>query len=119
MMGNTPTRCLVFSLLLATGCGQRQQTVLGQTPDGVVRTVASVLGPDARGHVVVRGVMVEKCPVAGCWLRVQDGTGSIKVDTKSAGFVVVDVPLRREVTVAGTVVIRGQEHMLEARGLRY
>ena len=63
--------------------------------------------------------MIEKCPVAGCWLRVQDRTGTIKVDTKSAGFVVVNVPLESKVTVAGKIVMEGDETVIEAEGLRY
>jgi hypothetical protein len=63
--------------------------------------------------------MIEKCPVAGCWFRLQDPTGTIKVDTKSAGFVVVDVPLQSQVIVAGKVVAEGSDVVLEATGLRY
>jgi len=63
--------------------------------------------------------MFEKCPVAGCWLRVRDETGTIKVDTKSAGFVVVDVPLNSKVTVMGKVINEGGEVSLEAEGLQY
>ena len=63
--------------------------------------------------------MIEKCPIAGCWFRLRDQTGVIKVDTKSAGFVVVDVPLERQVTVAGKVVADGDDVMVEATGIRY
>ena len=63
--------------------------------------------------------MVEKCPVAGCWLKVQDQSGTIMVDTKLAGFVVVNVPLESKVTVAGKIVTEGDEVLIEASGLRY
>jgi uncharacterized protein YdeI (BOF family) len=63
--------------------------------------------------------MVEKCPVAGCWFRLRDHTGTIKVDTKSAGFVVVDVPLEQKMTVAGTVTSDGDEVVLAATGVSY
>lgn len=63
--------------------------------------------------------MVEKCPTAGCWFRLRDRTGTIKVDTKSAGFVVVNVPLQSQVTVAGKVVPDGDDVMIEATGVRY
>jgi len=63
--------------------------------------------------------MIEKCPIAGCWFRLRDNTGVIKVDTKSAGFVVVNVPLESRVTVAGKVIINGDDVMLEATGIRY
>lgn len=63
--------------------------------------------------------MFEKCPVAGCWFRLRDRTGTIKVDTKAAGFVVVKVPLATTVTVSGKVVADGDEVMIEAAGVRY
>jgi uncharacterized protein YdeI (BOF family) len=63
--------------------------------------------------------MVEKCPIAGCWLRLQDSTGTIKVDTKSAGFVVVNVPLETKITISGRIVNEGDEVLVEASGLRY
>jgi len=50
---------------------------------------------------------------------VRDETGTIKVDTKSAGFVVVDVPLDTKVTVMGKIVTEGNEVSLEAEGLQY
>jgi hypothetical protein len=63
--------------------------------------------------------MVEKCPVAGCWLKLQDTTGTILVDTKMAGFVVVNVPLESKVKVSGKIVTEGDEVLLEASGLQY
>ena len=63
--------------------------------------------------------MIEKCPVAGCWFRLRDATGVILVDTKSAGFVVVNVPLESPMTVAGKAVAQGDAVMLEATGVRY
>ena len=63
--------------------------------------------------------MVEKCPTAGCWFRLRDNTGVIKVDTKSTGFVVVDVPLETKITVSGKVVADGNDVQIEATGIRY
>ena len=68
---------------------------------------------------MLNGVMIEKCPTAGCWFRLRDSTGVIKVDTKSAGFVVVNVPLDTKITVAGKVVADGQDVQIEATGIRY
>jgi uncharacterized protein YdeI (BOF family) len=69
--------------------------------------------------VVVSGEMVEKCPVAGCWFQLRDSSGTIKVDTKNAGFVVLDVPLHSMVTVAGRVKRTEDETQIEASGVRY
>ncbi len=63
--------------------------------------------------------MIEKCPVAGCWFVVQDGSGRIKVDTKNAGFVVVDVPLQVSLLIAGRVTTNGGERFIDATGVRY
>ena len=108
-----------LALLGAMGCHKSQGTVLGKTPKGEPRTILAIRAGDTPPQVTVSGVMVEKCPVAGCWLRVQDRTGTIKVDTKSAGFVVVNVPLDTKVTVGGKIVTEGDEVFLEATGLRY
>jgi hypothetical protein len=43
----------------------------------------------------------------------------IKVDTKDAGFVVVDVPLQASLTVAGRLETNGAGRILKATGLRY
>lgn len=106
-------------LLLAAGCHKPQGTVLGKAPKGEPQTILAVRAGDTPPQVTVSGVMTEKCPVAGCWFRLRDRTGVIKVDTKSAGFVVVKVPLESKVTVAGKVIADGDEIVIEATGIRY
>ncbi len=111
---------LSLSVILAcAGCHKPQGTVLGKAPKGSPVTVLAVRAGDTSPLVTLSGVMVEKCPVAGCWFKVQDSTGTIMVDTKAAGFVVVNVPLESKVTVAGKIVSEGDEVVLEASGLRY
>jgi uncharacterized protein YdeI (BOF family) len=112
-------RASLFCLLLATGCHKPQGVVLGKTPKGKLQTILAVRAGDTPPQVTVSGVMIEKCPVAGCWFRLRDSTGVIKVDTKPAGFVVVDVPLESNVTVAGKAVADGDDVMIEATGVRY
>ena len=110
--------CLVC-LLLAGGCGKPQGTILGQAPKGKPNSVLSVKAGTTPAQVILNGVMIEKCPTAGCWFRLRDGTGVIKVDTKSAGFVVVNVPLDTKVTVAGKVIADGNDVQIEATGVQY
>jgi len=112
-------RASLICLLVAAGCQKPQGTGLGKTPQGELRTILSVKAGNTPPHVTVGGVMIEKCPVAGCWFRLRDGTGVIKVDTKSARFVVVNVPLDSQMTVAGKAVAEGDEVMIEATGIRY
>ena len=111
--------CLALLLVLAAGCHKAAGIVLGKRPKGEVRTILAIRAGDTPPKVTISGVMIEKCPVAGCWLRVRDETGIIKVDTKSAGFVVVNVPLESKVTVTGKIVTEGDEVLLEASGLLY
>ena len=109
----------LICLLLVSGCGKPQGTVLGKAPKGQPQTILSVRAGTAPSQFTLTGVMIEKCPTAGCWFRLRDNTGVIKVDTKSAAFVVVDVPLETKITVAGKVVADGKDVQIEATGIRY
>lgn len=115
--------CLVGSVLLAvlclTGCRPPGGHSLGKPPEGAARSILSVRAGDTPPNVVVQGRIIEKCPVAGCWFRIQDDTAVIKVDTKAAGFVVTDIPLETQVTVAGKVSHEDDEIVLNGAGLRY
>lgn len=114
-------RAVVISLcvFVLAGCGQPKGTILGQVPNGQISTIAAARQFPAATVVTIRGTMVEKCPIAGCWFIVRDQTGIIKVDTKAAGFVVLDVPLQVDVSVSGSIVSDGSNRILEATGLRY
>jgi len=106
-------------LVLVGGCAKPHGSVLGRAPKGDPRSVISVKAGDTPPDVTVGGVMIEKCPIAGCWFRLRDSTGTILVDTKPAGFVVVNVPTESHVTVSGKVVTVGDEVLIEAAGIRY
>jgi len=112
-------RAGLFCFLLAAGCERHPGTVLGKAPEGQPQPILSLKTGDADREVAITGVMVEKCPVAGCWFRLRDNTGTIKVDTKSAGFVVVNVPLQSKLKVGGRIVAEGGEVALEATGVSY
>ena len=117
--GNSFAIGLVCGCLLLTGCSRQTGTVLGKPPKGEAKTILAVKAGDTAPQVTLSGVMFEKCPVAGCWFRIRDHTGEIKVDTKSAGFVVVNVPLEKQVKVSGKIATDGDEVILEATGLSY
>jgi hypothetical protein len=57
--------------------------------------------------------------VAGCWFVLQDGTGRVRIDTKAAGFVVTEVPLRTRLTVAGKVEREAGVTTLSVTGARF
>jgi len=109
----------LFLLSLLAGCSKAGTTVLGQLPSGQPQTVIAARVYHDSSPVVLQGVLIEKCPVAGCWFRLRDQSGVIKVDTKVAGFVVTSVPLETRLTVAGKITVQGDEPTLEATGLRY
>src|SRR5690242_14001282 len=91
--------CALAGLILV-GCSNGK-TVLGQFSPGKSAVIAEVKTIEPSNPVNLSGKLVEKCPVAGCWFYLEDSTGRIKVDTKVAGFVVLDVPLGKRVEVAG------------------
>jgi len=107
---------LPAALVLLCGCGLGRAKVLGHFASGPLVSVAR-LKPSPRA-VIVRGAMIEKCPIAGCWFVLRDATGTVKVDTKAAGFTVTDVPLNTVVTVSGKVS-GSQPPVLAASGVRY
>ncbi|HLV82090.1 MAG TPA: hypothetical protein VKT32_17500 [Chthonomonadaceae bacterium] len=101
------------------GCGKMQERIKGIAPAAEVSaTVHDLNKAPATKRVVVRGEMIEKCPVAGCWFLLRDKTGVVRVDTKAAGFVVSDVPLHTTMTVAGKVT-PGAQPGIAATGIRY
>jgi hypothetical protein len=106
-------------LLAGSACRKHQGTVLGKAPSGQPQTILAIRAGTTPPAVTLRGTMMEKCPTAGCWFHLNDRTGILKVDTKSAGFVVTKVPLQTEVTVSGNLVQEGEETILAATGLRY
>jgi len=110
--------CLLVAVVSA-GCHKPQGKVLGKAPAAEPRTILAIKAGDTPSLVTLTGVMIEKCPIAGCWFKLRDDTGIIKVDTKSAGFAVVNVPLETKLIVAGRIVTEGNEISLEATGLRY
>jgi uncharacterized protein YdeI (BOF family) len=109
--------CILFCAFTLVGCGRGN--ILGQSPAGQVKSVAAASEMPPSTSVTVRGTMVEKCPIAGCWFILQDKTGTVKVDTKAGEFVVLTVPLQKKILVSGVVVSNGAEVMIQATGLRY
>jgi len=105
--------------VLGLACGQPKGKLKGAAPKGEPRTILAVKAGDTPPVVTIQGTLIEKCPVAGCWFRIQDGDDVIKVDTKTAGFVVTDIPLQSKLTVGGKIAQEGNETILEATGLRY
>lgn len=101
------------------GCSSHDAKALGGTVRGPVSSIAAVQQSTPGFPIVLHGVITKKCPVAGCWFVLRDASGTIKVDTKNAGFVMVDVPLNTSLTVAGLVVTNQGDRLIDATGVRY
>jgi uncharacterized protein YdeI (BOF family) len=115
-----PARLLPSLLLVAvSGCHGSASHQLGAAIAGSPVETASVRGLPKGSRVVVRGEIVEKCPVAGCWFILKDKTGTLRVDTKAAGFVVLDVPVHTTVLASGKMSRQGEEPQLMADGVTY
>ena len=110
---------LALAALLFAGCSDNAPKKLGAPVEGGAILIASAQQSDVNADVVVHGVMIKKCPVAGCWFILQDSSGTIKVDTKNAGFAVVEVPLNTSLAVAGRMTTNGAERIIDASGVRY
>ena len=101
------------------GCAPHAVKLLGTAPNTLPSAISVARKASKGTALVLTGEMVEKCPAAGCWFDLKDQTGVIRVDTKNAGFVVVDVPLHSRVTVSGQVRISGDDRILDASGVQY
>lgn len=66
--------------------------------------------------VALRGKIVQECPT-GCWFNLEDQTGVIYVDIKPSGFAIPQYT-GKEVTVEGTVTVRGQRVMILGKGVK-
>ena len=76
--------------VFGSGCSGQGERVLGEAPGLTSVTLMEARLSRNTDGVTVSGIMIEKCPEAGCWFVLKDSTGRIKVDTKMAGFVVVE-----------------------------
>ena len=110
---------LVLLVFISSGCFDHKEKTLGSSIDGTSISIVAAERFTSNLPVVLNGTMIKKCPVAGCWFMLRDQTGIIKVDTKNAGFVVVDVPLNAQITIAGRIASNGTERLIEATGVRY
>lgn len=110
---------LFLGIFLLFGCAQNNPKTLGKAPQGPAIKISLAKAKGDSATVTLYGTMIQKCPVAGCWFNLRDETGVIKVDTKAANFVVLDVPLQTSVTVSGLITTNGSERILAATGLSF
>jgi hypothetical protein len=96
---------------------------LGRPPRVAVRTSISELrrrpAAFAGQTVAVTGQITDRCPTAGCWFYLNDGTSSLRVDARAGAFSVLGLPIGARLTVFGTLVQEpDEEQQLSAVGAR-
>ena len=102
-----------------SGCSHAPQHLLGAKYSvEVASPIVELKKSPANVYIQLKGEMVEKCPVAGCWFVLRDKTGTVRVDTKLEGFVVTDIPLHTILNVNGKLT-KDAEPQISATGLRY
>ncbi len=109
--------CLIVAMLNA-GCHKSEVKTMGAPLASVPLLNVKEIKASKGKTVLVKGTMIEKCPVAGCWFKLQDKSGIVKIDAKAAGFVVTEIPLNTEITASGKVV-DGENPTVLATGIRY
>lgn len=85
---------------------------------GTLQSVREVVHQKPSEPVLVEGEMVEKCATVGCWFKLRDKTGIVRVSTSGASFVVSDVPLHTHIRVTGRMQA-GAEATVAASGIQY
>lgn len=96
---------------------------LGHPPQSAApTTIAAVRRSPAAlaGKVIsLTGRMTERCPTAGCWFYLNDGTGDLRVDAGAGNFSVSGLPVGARLTVYGKVTQEpGEDPQLAAVGVR-
>jgi hypothetical protein len=118
--------CLLLTALgwagwsLRAGSSSRE---LGHPPRAAVSATIAAVRRNPRAFagktICLTGRMTERCPTAGCWFYLNDGTGDLRVDAREGGFSVLGLPLGARVMVFGRIVHEpGEDPQLAAVGLR-
>jgi hypothetical protein len=69
--------------------------------------------------LALTGQMTERCPTAGCWFYLNDGTGDLRVDLGAGNFSVSGLPVGARLTVYGKVIQEpGEDLQLAGVGVR-
>ncbi len=66
-------------------------------------TVDAIAGEGAAQPIRVEGVVVDRCQLLGCWLKLRDSTGDVFVDLAPSGLSARGIPLGSRLSVAGFI----------------
>jgi hypothetical protein len=118
--------CLLLAALGWAGWSLRAASsgrALGHPPRAALAAhIAGILRnpqPFMGKTLSLTGRMTERCPTAGCWFYLNDGTGSLRVDAGAGSFSVLGLPMGARLTVFGRLIHEsGEEPQLAAVGAR-
>ena len=81
---------------------------LGKPPVSAPPTTIAAVGEKpaafANKTIALTGRITERCPMAGCWFNLNDGTGDLRIDARPGRFSVLGLAMGARVTVFGSVV---------------
>jgi len=95
--------------------GHPPRTAAPTTIAALRRRPAALVGKT----ISLTGRMTERCPTAGCWFYLNDGTGDLRVDAGAGNFSVSGLPVGARLTVYGKIIQEpGEDPQLAAVGVR-
>ena len=95
--------------------GHPPRTAVAATIEAVRRDPGAFVGK----MISLTGRMTERCPTAGCWFYLNDGTGDLRVDAQPGNFSVSGLPIGARITVYGTLLQEpGEDVQLAGVGVR-
>jgi hypothetical protein len=95
--------------------GHPPQTAIAATVAAIRRNPSVFAGK----NLSLTGRMTERCPTAGCWFYINDGTGDLRVDLGDGNFSVSGLRVGARLTVFGTVLQEpGEDPQLAGVGVR-
>ena len=66
-------------------------------------TIDAITGEAATQPIHVEGVVVDRCRLLGCWLKLRDRTGDVFVDLAQSGLSARGIPLGSRLSVTGFI----------------
>lgn len=96
-------------------------TVAAESSDADALSVpAGALSEEMLGQrITVTGKVVEQCPAAGCWLRVETNNGATFVDLLSSPVRLSQNHVGEQAEITGEVIRRGSDFAVQAQRVEF
>lgn len=66
-------------------------------------TLSFLIGTGAEQPIEMRGVLIDRCPLLGCWLKLRDASGEVFVDLAPAGLNARGIAIGSRIRVTGRI----------------